>query len=177
MNDRTFATVVAAVLVVLAAASRVAPHPWNFTPMIAVALFGGARLGKTWIAAAVVVACLALGDLALGLFPYGGMAWVYGAFVAVVVVGRALRTRPGVLPTLVGALAAGAVFFVVSNLGVWVAGGLYPRTAGGLIDCYTAALPFYRNQIAGDLLFTCALFGTYALAIRVRLHRAAAAAA
>jgi hypothetical protein len=175
MNDRRFATVVAAVLVVLAAVSRVVPHPWNFTPMTAVALYAGARLGKTWIAALAVVACLALGDLALGLFPYGGMEWVYGAFVAAVVVGRALRTRPGALPTLLGALAAGAIFFAVSNFGVWVAGGLYPRTASGLVECYTAALPFYRNQIAGDLLFTCALFGLHALAIRVRMQRLATA--
>ena len=177
MNDRSFATVVAAVLIVLAAASRVAPHPWNFTPMIAIALYAGARLGKTWIAAAATLAGLALGDLALGLFPYGGMEWVYAAMIAVVVVGRALRTRPGALATLVGALAAGTVFFVISNFGVWVGGGLYPRTASGLVDCYTMALPFFRNQIAGDLVFTIALFGLHALALRVRAQRAAVAAA
>ncbi len=162
MNEKRFAMFVAAVLIVMAAVSRVVPHPWNFTPMIAVALFGGARIEKAWVAIALIVATLVASDLAMGLFPYGGMEWVYGSMIAVVLVGRA--ARGGVARAIVGALAAGALFFVVTNFGVWIAGGLYPRTAQGLIDCYVAAVPFYRNQIVGDLIFTGALFGAHAIA-------------
>lgn len=170
MTNRTFAAVVAVSLVVLTAASRVAPHPWNFTPMIAVALFGGARIARPWLAALAVLGCLALGDLALGFFPYDGMEWVYGAMLLVVAIGRLLRTRSSILATLVGALGAGALFFFVTNFAVFT-GTMYPHTFTGLVECYTAALPFYRNQIAGDLLFTTALFGAYAIAISIKTRR------
>jgi hypothetical protein len=170
MRDRTFAAVVAMSLVVLTAASRVVPHPWNFTPMIAVALFGGARISRPWLATLAVLGCLAVGDLALGYFPYDGMVWVYGAMLLVVAIGRVLRTRTSVLATLVAALGAGAVFFIVTNLAVF-SGSMYPHTPAGLVECFTAALPFYRNQIAGDLLFTAVLFGAYAVALTIKTRR------
>ena len=163
----SFTTLVALALLAVAVASRVIPHPWNFTPMMAVALFGGARLADGWIAALAVLACLALGDVAVGVFPYDGMWWVYGAMLAVVAIGRVLAVRRSPLAIVVGALAGGFVFFVVSNFGVWL-GDMYPHTASGLVDCYVAALPFYRNQIVGDLVFTGALFGLHALAIDLR---------
>jgi hypothetical protein len=168
MTDRAFATLVAVLLVVLAAASRVIPHPWNFTPMIAVALFAGARIERSWLAALATLGCLALGDIAMGLFPYGGMEWVYGSMLIVVASGRLLRTRTGLVATLLAALGAGFIFFVVTNFAVFMGGSLYPRSAAGLVECYTAALPFYRNQIVGDVLFTSALFGLYAAAITAR---------
>jgi hypothetical protein len=170
MTDRTFAAVIAVALVMLAAASRVVPHPWNFTPMIAVALFGGARIARPWLSVAAVLGCLALGDIAIGLFPYEGMAWVYGSMALVVVVGRLLRTCATAVATLVAALGAGAVFFIITNFAVFT-GSTYPHTFRGLVACYTAALPFYRNQIAGDLLFTTVLFGAYAVAISLRTRR------
>lgn len=167
MSDRRFATCVALVLLVLTVASRIAPHPWNFTPMIAVALFAGARLERAWLAVLAVAACLALGDLAVGVFPYDGMVWVYAPMLAIALLGRVLVTRRSVVATAVAALGGGLVFFVVSNFGVWL-GTMYPHSASGLADCYVAALPFYRNQIVGDLLFTGALFGSHAFAVSLR---------
>ena len=166
MTDRRFASIVALALLAAAVASRIVPHPWNLTPMIAVALFAGARLPRAWHAALATIACLALGDLAVGVFPYDGMIWVYGSMILVAVIGRAVRTR-GVLAALVGALVGGFVFFVVTNFAVWL-GDMYPHTPGGLADCYIAALPFYRNQIVGDLAFTTALFGLHAVAVSWR---------
>lgn len=167
MSDRTFATIIAFLLVIITAASRVIPHPWDFTPMIAVALFAGARIQRGWLAGLAVLGCLALGDVAIGYFPYGGMAWVYGAMLLVVAMGRLLRTRTGVVATLLAALGGGFAFFVITNFGVWL-GSLYPHTLAGLGECYVAAIPFYRNQIAGDLVFSGALFGLYALALDLR---------
>ena len=167
MTERRFATVVALLLLVVTVASRVVPHPWNFTPMLAVALFAGARLERAWIAVVAVAACLALGDVAVGVFPYAGMAWVYVPMLAIVLVGRLLVTRRTITATVIAALAGGLVFFVVSNAGVWL-GAMYPHTLGGLAECFAAGLPFYRNQIAGDLVFTGALFGLHALALNLR---------
>src|SRR5258708_12826820 len=100
----SFTTLVALALLAVAVASRVIPHPWNFTPMMAVALFGGARLADGWIAALAVLACLALGDVAVGVFPYDGMWWVYGAMLAVVAIGPLPAVRPSPPPILLAAL-------------------------------------------------------------------------
>ena len=167
MTNRTFATVIALVLVAAAAASRIVPHPWNFTPMIACALFGGARLKHTWTAGLATLGCLALGDLALDAFPYAGMGWVYATMLVIVLVGRLLRSHPSAGATLAGALGAGALFFVVTNFGVWASSGLYEHTAAGLAQCFSAGIPFYRNQVLGDLIFTGAFFGLHALAMRL----------
>jgi hypothetical protein len=174
MDRRTFsfATGAALALLALAVVSRVAPHPWNFTPMIALALFGGARLPSAWLASIAVLACWVLGDVAVGAFPYDGMWWVYGAMFAVVAIGRVLTTRHSPLAILLAALAGGFAFFTISNFGVWASGG-YPHTWDGFVDCYTLALPFYRNQILGDLVFTGALFGLYAIAIDLRARSVA----
>jgi len=169
MSDRRFATCVALALLVLTVASRIAPHPWNFTPMIAVALFAGARIERGWIAMLAVAACLVLGDVAVGVFPYAGMAWVYAPMLAIALLGRTLVTRRSLVATLVAALGAGLVFFVVSNFGVWLS-PMYPHSASGLADCYIAGLPFYRNQLVGDVAFTGALFGLHAAALNLRAY-------
>jgi hypothetical protein len=165
-----FAARIAAVLLVALAASRVVPHAWNFTPLVAIALFGGARLERTSSGIALTLGALAASDLVLGNFPYAGMAWVYGAVVAIVVLGRTLRGR-GVAAAFAAALAGGALFFVVTNFGVWLAGELYARTAAGLVACYVAAVPFYRAQIAADAIYTVALFGAHSLAVAIHARR------
>lgn len=161
MDSKRFACLLATAMIFAAAASRLVPHPWNCTPLIALALFAGARLDKPGWALAATLGSLALGDLALGLFPYPGMAWVYGTAAAIVVLGRALRRRAGVSATLAATLGGGFAFYAVTNFGVWTAGQLYPRTWAGLASCYAAGLPFYRNQVAGDLFFTAVLFGLH----------------
>jgi len=174
MTERTFATVIAVLLVILTAASRVMPHPWNLTPMIAVALFAGARIARWQLAGLAVIGCLALGDLLLGTFAYSGFYWVYGAFLAVVAIGRVVRARTGVLAPVIAALGAGFVFFAVTNLAVF-AGDLYPHSWAGLVADFTAALPFYRNQVVGDVAFTAALFGVHAAATSLYARRTATA--
>jgi Family of unknown function (DUF6580) len=89
------------------------------------------------------------------------MAWVYGASAVIALIGTSLRRRPGPLATVAATLGSGFLFYAVTNFGVWAAGDLYPRTAAGFAACYIAALPFYGNQIAGDLIFSGALFGLY----------------
>jgi len=166
----------AVLLVLVAVVSRVVPHPWNLTPLVAIALFGGATCERTGSAAAMTLGALALGDAALGYFPYEGMAWVYGASVGVVLVGRILRmlrSRYGAAPALIASLAGGGLFYIVTNFGVWATGHLYPRTAAGLVACYAAAVPFYRHQIVGDLVYTAWLFGALEVAHRLRIKLSA----
>jgi len=153
------ATLVAMVLA--AAATRLVPRPWNLTSVAAVALFGGAYFQDRRLAFAVPMGALFASDLVLGL--YQGMAVVYLSFAVIVGIGLWLRSRRRPLPIAAAALSSSVLFFVVTNFGVWAAGQLYPRTMAGLIACFTAALPFFKNTLEGDLLYTVILFGGFAV--------------
>ena len=154
------------VLILLAAASRLLPHAPNFTPVAALGLFAGATLGRraAWI---VPFAALLLSDLVLGFYVPVSMFFNYLGFAACLALGSALLGKSRTLPRLgAAALSSSVVFFVLSNLGMWVS-GYYPRTLAGLGACYAAGLPFLRNTVLSDVLFTAALFGSLALLRRL----------
>ena len=148
-------------IVLAAAASRLVPHPWNLTSIAAVALFGGAYFDDRRLAFAAPLGALLLADLVLGF--YRGMPVVYGSFALIVGIGLWLRPRRQPALIAAAAVTSSLLFFVLTNLGVWAFGHMYPKTAAGLIACYTAALPFFRNTLEGDLLYTLVLFGGFAL--------------
>lgn len=152
------------------AALRLVPHPYNFAPVTAMALFGGAHFDRRAWAFAVPLAAMALSDLALeGLFGIGfhdQMAAVYLSFAAVVGIGLLLRGRRRTMPIAAASVAASVLFFVVTNFGVWATGTLYPLTLSGLIACYVAAIPFFGSTLLGDLFYVGVLFGGFALAER-----------
>src|SRR5262245_30583538 len=159
------APVMVFVLILLAAASRLLPHPPNFAPVAAIGLFAGATTSRraAWL---VPVFAVLASDLVLGFYHPVSMFWNYLAFGACLLLGSGLlaRARGGQQPAgrllrLAGAvLSSAVVFFLLSNFGVW-ASGYYPRTWAGLVECYTAALPFFRNTLASDVLYSAALFG------------------
>jgi hypothetical protein len=149
-------------LVALAALARLLPHPPNFTPVGALALFGGATFGdRRWSLLAPLAAML-LSDAVLGF--HSGMPVVYAAFVAIVGIGLLLRGGRTPLRLVAASLAASVLFFVVTNFAVWAMGSMYPKSAGGLLACYVAAIPFFGNTLLGDAFFTAVLFGGLALA-------------
>ena len=145
-----------------AAALRLVPHPPNFTPIGAMALFSGAYLGRRGVIAfAAPLGALLLSDAILGF--YSGMAVNYLAVALIVLLGGAALHNISPLRLLGTALAASLLFFTVSNLGVWASSGMYPLTASGLAACYLAAIPFFQNTLAGDLFYSGLLFGGFAL--------------
>lgn len=151
-------------MILAAAASRLIPHPPNFTPVAAIALFGGAQFADKRAAFLVPLAGLFLSDLVLGFHRL--MPVVYGAFALIVFVGIWVRHRPSSLRIAGAAIASAVLFFVLTNFGVWAFGTLYPKTGTGLINCYVAAIPFFRNMLLGNLLYSALLFGGIALAER-----------
>jgi hypothetical protein len=155
-----------------AAAMRLLLHPPNMTPIAAMALFGGVCFTTRRTAFLVPLAAMYLSDLALGFFIYdfGWFHWlmpfVYASFAMTVCLGFLIKHRLTPL-TVGGAALIGSVqFFIITNFGVWLVGNLYPKTAAGLLSCYTAAIPFFRNTLAGDAAFTLVLFDGFALAQR-----------
>ena len=159
------------VLILLAAASRLLPHPPNFAPVAAIGLFAGATLDKraAWL---VPFAALVLSDAFLGFYHPASMLMNYLGFAACLALGAVLlQKQRGAGRIAIAGFASAVAFFAISNLGVWLA-GYYPRTLAGLSECYVAAIPFFRNTLVSDLLFSGALFGGYALlkALAARLR-------
>lgn len=151
-------------LILLAALSRLLPHPLNFAPITAIALFGGVFLDKkhTFI---VPIAALLISDYFLGFYP--DMGWVYGSFILIGFLGLWLRKHYTLTATVGTTLAGSILFFIVTNFGAWLGYlHLYTRDLPGLIQCYTAAIPFFRNTLAGDFVYVGVMFGAYELARR-----------
>ncbi len=160
MPNIRFAVVLGMVLT--AAASRLIPHPPNLTPIAAIALFGGAYFADKRLAFLVMLAAMLLSDLAIGL--HRELPVVYACFATTVCIGLWLRGRRRA-PLIAGAaLGSSILFFVVTNFGVWALSSLYPKTMEGLIACYLAAIPFFKNTLVGDVFYTALLFGGFKLA-------------
>lgn len=151
-------------LVLIAAASRLVPHPPNFAPVAAIALFGGATFSDKRAALVVPLIAMALSDVVLGfsiLTPF-----VYASFLLITCLGFVLRARTSVV-RIAGASVAGAIlFYIVTNFGVWLVGDLYSKTFAGLATCYVAAIPFFWNTLLSDLFYAALLFGMWFLAER-----------
>ena len=145
-----------------AAALRLVPHPPNFSPIDAIALFSGAYVGRRALAFVAPLAALLLSDLVLGF--YHGMATVYATVALIVVIGWWLSSKRTPLRIGVAALASSVIFFAITNFGMWLFSGFYPLTSAGLAACYVAAIPFFQNTAAGDLFYATLLFGGFALA-------------
>jgi len=147
-----------------AALIRILPHPWNTTPIAAMALFAGSHFEKKWAAFLVPLCALFISDLVLGF--YGSMGFIYACFALVVCIGIAIKGNRSPAIIAAGTLAASLSFFALSNFGVWVSSGMYPHTGAGLMACYVAALPFFQHTLLGDFAYTFLLFGIFRLAER-----------
>ena len=136
-------------LILLAVATRLLPHPPNFAPITGIALFAAARFQRKYLAVLIPFLSLFLTDLLLGLSAI--TLFVYAGFGLILLLG--FQTKKTRITTV---LLSSVLFFVVSNLGVWVLH--YPLTLGGLTACYTLAIPFFTNTLLGDLVYTGVLF-------------------
>lgn len=152
-------------IVFIGAALRLIPHPANFSPIGAMALFGGAMFvgagTQRSLALLLPLAALSLSDLVLGF--HSTMPAVYVSFLLVGVIGMALGSKASAVRLALGSATGAVVFFVITNIAVWAQSGMYAKTTGGLAQCFVAALPFFQNALAGDLFFSALLFGAWAL--------------
>ncbi len=159
-------------LIIAVALTRLIPHPPNFSPVEAMALFGGAYFAKrSWAILAPLIA-LFISDLALGLmmggdyfhyFVSAGFLLVYFTIAALSFLGFGLRNKISVLRVASYGIAGSVIFFLVTNFGVWFGSSFYPQTINGLMAAYVAGLPFLQNGVFGTLLYSAVLFGGYEL--------------
>lgn len=171
-NTKKWKWIVVAALVLVAAFSRLLPHPYNFSPIAGMALLGGAAMGKKAWAFILPIGALFLSDLCFQLFTatpgfYGwGQLINYGAFALIVVLGIIALRKISAKNVILTSLAASGIFFIISNFSVWLfAGGIAPYTynSAGLMNTFVLAIPFFGNTLIGDLVYSGVLFGAYSL--------------
>jgi hypothetical protein len=162
--------ITAALLILFAAFSRLLPHPENFAPVAAAAIFAGLYMNKRY-ALIVPVAATFLSDIFLGLYPY--VLWVYGTYILIVLINSGIKKKyesfSGIKKAglLYGAaVISSVIFFIVTNFGVWTSSLYYQMNFSGLLACYTAALPFFRTSLLSDLVYITLMAGIYELIMR-----------
>lgn len=169
-----FRTGVLLLMIVMAALSRLLPHPDNVTPVGAMALFGGAYFSRKYLAFLVPLLAMWLSDLVLNniiyarLYPdyydgfvWMGNLWVYASFILIGLVGMSLLKKVTMRNVVGTSLIGSVIFFLITNFGAWMVDPLYPKTTGGLLAAYGAGIPFFRNTLLGDLVYCGILFGGF----------------
>ena len=155
---------------------RILPHPYNFTPLIAIALLSGHALPNKFLAIFAPLFGFWLSDLVINNIFYAGyysnftifssgMIWSYGAILIIALFGKSFINKISSSKIALASLSGSTIFYLISNFGVWALSPMYAKTVLGLIQCYTLALPFYATSLMGDLLYCSLLFGAYQLVI------------
>ena len=137
--------------------ARLVPHIPNFSPLVAVALFSGVYLKRRW-AVVIPLGIYVVSDLIMGL--HNTIPFTWGSMVLITCVGIYLKKRKTPVAVLSGTLFSSILFFIVTNLGVWL-GGWYSLTPQGLVQCFTMAIPFFRTSLVSNILYVAVLFGIY----------------
>lgn len=161
--------------VLIAAISRLLPHPDNFSPVAAIALFCGAYLGRS-LSVAVALISLLIGDLIMGsqnemymeYLTSGQFVTVYLSMIITTFIGTYVGRKVTVNSVLGGAVASSLLFYLITNFAFWYSGILYPMNLSGLVTSYINAIPFYKWTLLGDVCYASALFGAYYLVQRSR---------
>lgn len=151
---------IAALLILFGALSRLIPHPANFTALTALGLFSGYYFKNSKLSVLILIGALLFSDLLIGFHVL--MPVVYGALLIPFMFGSYISVfKNKAVYTLFSILASSVSFFIITNLAVWMFTQLYPKTYEGLIACFVAAIPFFKNQLCGDVFYTITIFGLF----------------
>jgi hypothetical protein len=174
MNKKTFTPrlVIIVSMIIVAASMRLIPHWPNFTPIAAIALFGGAKLNKKWLAFLIPISVMLLSDLFIGFHTY--IVAVYFSFAITVVLGIYISRNTKAHKIIFASLVSSVLFFLITNFAVWYGSPFYTQNLNGLMICYGAGLPFmndgslgisfFMNGLLGDLFYNTIFFGAFYLA-------------
>ena len=167
--------ILAVSIISVAIISRLIPHYPNFTPMESIALFGGSYLIGRSLPFILPLIGLYLSDFILNNFLFRAyfpdtegviwfssyMIWTAIAISGIVLIGKLLKNRIRPLTVGLASISGSTLFFILSNLGVWMSSTMYPKTIGGIALCYTEAIPFFVNSAASGLIFSLSSYGLY----------------
>tara|TARA_B100001250_G_scaffold391493_1_gene392398 strand:+ start:254 stop:727 length:474 start_codon:yes stop_codon:yes gene_type:complete len=145
----------------------------NFTPIGAMALFGGAYLKNKYHALIIPIASLWISDLIINNFIfsfysdftwfYPGFLWQYASFILIIIVGYFFLKKLNFKNVFISTIFSSVLFFIITNFGVWLSGTMYSLDLQGLMTCYFMAFPFFKGTILGFICYSTFLFGTLEL--------------
>lgn len=153
---------------------RALPHPYNFTPVIAITLLASYVFKNRYLSFGLPLFAFWLSDLFINNIIYAGyysnfiflstgMLWTYGSILLVSLMGISILRKISSARIALASLSGSTIFYLVSNFGVWIASPMYTKSIAGLFLCYSLALPFYGSSLVGDLLYSTLFFGAYHL--------------
>tara|TARA_R100000750_G_C2319267_1_gene85655 strand:+ start:56 stop:562 length:507 start_codon:yes stop_codon:yes gene_type:complete len=138
---------------VILALGRIIPHPPNFTPILATAIYTPYMVNDKWIAVLIPLSAMFIADIIIGFHPY--MLWVYGAIgLSTLISSWSMRFNKKYIQLGVMAILSSILFFIITNFAVWAIWDYYPKTIDGLIICYIKAIPFFQNTLLGTIIYT-----------------------
>lgn len=155
--------ILATTLIMFGLFMRIFPHVPNFSPVLAIALFAGFLFPRKY-ALLIPLAIMVISDAVIG---FHGLSWLIWACYLLIVYGATYLPKNSSFKRVITVtLGASTFFFLVTNFAVWAEGRMYAMTPAGLWECYVSALPFFRNSLVSDVLYSATFFGLYAYAIR-----------
>jgi len=138
---------------IILALGRIIPHPPNFTPILATAIYTPYIVNDKWIAVLIPLSAMFIADIIIGFHPY--MLWVYGAIgLSTLISNWSMRFNKKYIQLGVMAILSSILFFIITNFAVWAIWDYYPKTIDGLIICYIKAIPFFQNTLLGTIIYT-----------------------
>ena len=170
MNKKRF--IVLSGFIIVAALSRIIPHPYNFAPMGAMSIFGAAYFSDKKFSFLVPLFAMFVSDLFVNNLLYAnfyggftlftpGFYWMYGAIALIVLAGIFLLKKVNTKTVIAGSLSASVIFFLVTNFGAWLGNPVYPQGIEGLFMSYAAGIPFFHYTVIGDLFYSGVMFGVF----------------
>ena len=136
-------------LIFIGVMSRIYPYAPNFTPMLSIALLSG-FYSKNRFFVLLPILIMLMSDIMLG--NHAIVPWVYSSFILIFALGYFIK-KSSYSYILIFSIFSSVIFFIISNLGVWFTGG-YSYSFNGLIACYTAAIPFFKNTLISTILYS-----------------------
>ena len=150
------------IFIILCVFIRLSPHPWNFTPILSIALLTGAYF-KDNRSFVIPLSIILISDFYIGNFSMS--FWVYGSYLLIFLLGKKYLTDISYNNIIVSSFLGSLIFFIITNFGTWIIG--YPKTIQGIISCFTLALPFYKNTLLSSLFYSSILFAIYEIILRI----------
>ncbi len=158
--SRKSSLLIASALVVIGVACRLLPHLWNMTPMLAIALFSTTYLGF-YYSFAISILIMGVSDFFIGFYDWRVMLAVYGSFILGALIGLFIQKNKTVATIFLSTCGASLIFFLVTNFAVWEFGTMYVHSFVGLTQSYVMGIPFFKDSLVGDLMYTGVFFGAF----------------
>ena len=150
--------------ILLIALTRLIPHPPNFTPLLAIALYSGLQIQNNWQKWGLPLGIMVVSDAMIGF--HSLMPVTYLSIALIIGLGAYNKKKTTPKHLLFQTTGSALLFFIITNFGVWAITSYYPKTLPGFIECYTMALPFFHNTILSTWLYTGLLIGITVLSKR-----------